>query len=203
MANELAKDYLRPEHGPSVDQLEEYRDLMTAIVRATHRGVKVTPRFPGTEFLLPGSFTQWSEPDAEGHLHIERDRTYSASYKQLGEGAHKLIVLESDSVLMAHQKRYATNRRVFRFGWQDDVVYDSQALYTEIISDAPSIIDIAAAGERTIGISELEEHCDPFRYSEHMLTDKTGVECLMHRTERYSRAYLAYLNDDYHDELAS
>lgn len=203
MANELAGQFLRPDHSPSVDQLEEYRDLMTGIVHAMHKGIKVTAQFPGKEFMLPGSFTEWSDPDAEGNVRIERDRTYSASYKHIGMGAHKLIVLESESVLIPKQQRYTTHRRMFRFGWANTTVHDSQAMHTEIISDAVSALTMVAGREKKVGISEIDEHADPFRYTEHLLIDESDFDCLMYRTERYSKAFLAHLRDDYYDELAS
>lgn len=203
MANELTGQFLRPEHSPSVDQLEEYRDLMIGIVHAMHKGVKVTARFPGTEFILPGSFTEWSEPNMDGHVQIERDRTYSASYKHIGMGAHKLIVLESESALLPNRQRYTTHRRIFRFGWANSTVLDSQATHTEIISDTNSAISLVGKDKKPVIVSEIDEHNDPFRYSEHILVDEKDVDCLLYRTERYSRAYLAHLRQDYYDELAS
>jgi hypothetical protein len=203
MANELTGQFLRPDQGPLVDQLEEYRELMTGIVRTLHKGVKVTARFPGTEFMLPGSFTEWSMPDADDHIRIERDRTYSASYKHIGMGAHKLVVLESESVLIPNRQRYTTHRRIFRFGWANKTVYDSQAIHTEIISEANSAVSAIDVGGKAVTVSEPDEHNDPFRYSEHILADESDVDCLLYRTERYSKAYLAHLRQDYYDELAS
>ncbi len=98
---------------------------------------------------------------------------------------------------------YATHRRIYRFGWANQTVFDSQAIHTEIISDAVSAVAVVGGDNRQISVSEIDEHTDPFRYSEHLLIDQSDMDCLMYRTERYSKAYLAHLREDYYDELAS
>ena len=72
---------------PTIVQLKEYRDLMVDIVRRQGKGIRYARQGErartriGTEYLLPGSLTEWSEPDKKFRTKIMRDRLYSASFR--------------------------------------------------------------------------------------------------------------------------
>lgn len=189
----------RPVHAPSIHQLEEYRNVLTSMVRSMRKGVRINPRFPDAEFMLPGSYTEWSAPDENDRVHIERDRTYSLRNRCLGNGAQKLVVLETESIFVPKQfesapDRYKTDRRIYRFDWSGSDVYRSRADVTEIISDAISGIDVKESKkQKTVSISNIDETADPFRVSEHMLVDDKEFARLFVRTLDYKDSYFGEL----------
>ena len=54
-------------------------EQMQAAVRSVPPGeAKVTQRFPGKAFLLPGAVTEWSVPDRKFRTHIEHCLLYTS-----------------------------------------------------------------------------------------------------------------------------
>ena len=136
---------------PTIVQLKEYRDLMVDIVRRQGKGIRYARQGErartriGTEYLLPGSLTEWSEPDKKFRTKIMRDRLYSASFRtDMGANAGRLLVLEGDSVRVGDA--YETRRNMFRFTWADPVgIYQAEVLPIRIISDAQTDAEIIQA----------------------------------------------------------
>ena len=108
---------------PTIVQLKEYRDLMVDIVRRQGKGIRYARQGEqartriGTEYLLPGSLTEWSEPDKKFRTKIMRDRLYSASFRtDMGANAGRLLVLEGDSVRVGGSLRNTSQHVPFYVG---------------------------------------------------------------------------------------
>ena len=132
---------------PTREQFEEYRELMTSIVRGMGRGVRVArigeraSTKLGTEYYLPGAHTEYRilAKGEAGYPRTERERRYSASYRQaMGVEAGRLLVLASDSVYLPDIDSYSTERRMYRFSWHDETVgvFQAEVLPIDIVSDA-------------------------------------------------------------------
>ena len=126
---------------PDVEQLMEYRDLLVDIVRQRGKGVRygrlderARTRI-GTEYLMPGTMTEWSIPNKKLETKVLRELRYSASMRRMGEQAGRLLVLESDSVRI-QPETFGTLRRLYRFTWDEGEVVESEVLPIEIISSA-------------------------------------------------------------------
>jgi hypothetical protein len=119
----------------------EYRDLLVDIVHQRGKGVRysrVGERAPtriGTEYLMPGTMTEWSIPNKRLETKVLRELRYSASMRRVGEQAGRLLVLESDSVRI-QPETFGTLRRLYRFTWDEGEVVESEVLPIEIISSA-------------------------------------------------------------------
>lgn len=210
---------------PTVEQIEEYHELMTEILHNQGRGVRLgrvgerANTRVGTEYLLPGAHTDWSIPDNKFRTHIERERRYSASYrKDMGEAAGRLLVLESDSVRVGDE--YKTRRNFYRFGWHELMgVYEAERLPMNIISDARTDMElIAQAGgpalkvmfdhEYTVERREPNETAGYMRYvnplretvSPWETVSDVDFDGLLQRTDEYGRDMRG---DAGRDELAS
>lgn len=189
---------LRPEFAPHVEQLEEYRDLMVDTARSVGKGVRVLARYPGAEFMIPGGMTEWSEPDRKGHIHIEHDRQYSASFREIGDAAFRLMVIENESWLLPGKEKYLTYRNMYRFSWNGDAqVVDSQVLGIEIISSAKveGVFDPGADKLPVmLQVSRTDDGQEPFRMMEHLMVDEVAFDCLLERTDSYQRDLLDQLD---------
>lgn len=210
---------------PSIEQIEEYRDLMVGIVREQGRGIRVgrpgdrARTRVGTEYMLPGAHTEWSIPDKKFRTKILRERRYSASYRaSVGEAASRLIVLESDSVRV--DDSFKTRRNLYRFGWHELMgVYEAEVLPVEIVCDARTDMELIETDfglratamfdhERTIESLDDDKTAgymrsiNPMRDTESPWQAVTEVEFdgLLFRTGEFSRDLLDELNDR---ELAS
>ena len=204
---------------PDVEQLMEYRELMIDILHKQGRGIrqarvgeKARTRL-GTEYMLPGGLTEWSIPDKKFRTHIERDRSYVASYRPMGEHAARLLILESDSVLI-DPKTYDTKRNMYRFSWAPEVgVYEAEVLPVQIISSASVDAEVRESGP--IGIREVlyldhentvesdpdkeyQVYVNPFREQQSPWDSVSAVDFdgLLRRTEEYGYDLLAQLAVD-------
>lgn len=196
----------------TIEQLLEYRDLMVRIVRgqgkdirySVHYGSKVRTR-PNTEYLLPCALTEWSQPGYEGgKTRIERDRTYTASLRRMGEGAGRLLVIESESKLSS-ENTYHTSRNAYAFAWDTLVgVYEAKVLPTELFSSAQTDFEVVTADE--LGVSEIaifdhentaastengeyEVFENPFSDTKWNAVSATDFAELVRRTTEYGRDY--------------
>lgn len=152
---------------PSAEQLRQYRDLMISILHRMGRGVRhgrIDERAPtriGTEYFLPGAHTECSEPNRDGIPHIERDNTYSASFRRIGTQAGKLIVLETRSELSEDKTTYSTARNIFRFRWDElGAIIEAEVMPIETYSSAETdaeIMEANAAGEQRTLLFDHEE----------------------------------------------
>jgi len=208
-----------PEDRPDVEQLMEYRDLMIDILHKQGKGIrqarvgeKARTR-PGTEYMLPGGLTEWSIPDKKFRTHIERDRSYAASYRPMGERAARLLVLESDSVLV-NPKTYGTKRNMYRFSWAPEVgVYEAEVLPIEIVSSANVDAEVHEAGpvgvrevlyldhEHTVESDpdkEYQVYINPFREQQSPwdAVSAADFDGLLRRTDEYGYDLLAQLAAD-------
>lgn len=204
---------------PALEQLLEYRNLMVDIVREQGRGIRHArygeraPTRPGTEYMLPGAMTEWSQPDRKHRTHIERERRYSASFRRIGEYAGRLLVLESDSVRI--DASYDTRRNLYRFGWDADGVQESEVLPVYIVSGTQTDVEIVlkdplgiqelmvADHERTMAAGKGDEpgyfrYINPWRTVESPWEDITAArfDGLMARTDEFGRDILAELRRD-------
>jgi hypothetical protein len=198
----IKNEFVRREDAPTPEQVEEYHELLRDISHAMHRGTRRTMRFPGSEFILPGALTDWVEPEKRVGALIERDRNYTLGYKNLGDAAHKLVVLETESVLLGTD-RYITHRQMFRFEWSNEGMYDAQAKKVEIVSLANGELTVLPEVATSIGVGEIDETCEPFRYMEDVLVSEADVDCLLYRTERYGKDLLRTTEEYIGDRLAS
>lgn len=80
---------------PSIDQLEEYYELMRDTLHSIGRGVRVSSTYPGKERLLPGFLDEFS-----GDSESMRQRSYAATMRRLGETGAVLAVAENDHILL-------------------------------------------------------------------------------------------------------
>ena len=188
---ELRTD-LRPERAPTLEQLGEYRDLMIDTTHEAGKGIRVFADKPGTEFIIPGSMTEWTRPDRKMRTHVEHDRNYAASYKTLGETARRLLVLETESWLTAGGLEYLTFRNMYRFSWEEDgPVTEAQAFKWEIISRSNVEAEVLPYPIKDVMMMELDRAGEPFRLMEHALVDEIAFDCLLDRTDSFRRDIVA------------
>lgn len=185
---------LRPERAPTLEQLGEYRDLMIDTTHEAGKGVRVFADKPGTEFIIPGSMTEWTRPDRKMRTHVEHDRNYAASYKTLGETARRLLVLETESWLTAGGLEYLTLRNMYRFSWDEDgPVTEAQAFKWEIISRSNVEAEVLPYPIKDVMMMEIDRVGEPFRFMEHELVDEVAFDCLLDRTDLFRRDIVATL----------
>ena len=204
---------------PYIGQLMEYRDLMINIVRQQGRyvrhgriGERARTRV-GTEYMLPGTLTDWSAPDKKFRTFTERERRYSASYRPIGEQAGRLLVLESDSVLV-NPDTYGTKRNIYRFTWGSAVgVSESEVLPIEIYSSTQvdgSVLSVEPYGIKDVVLLDQEQtsrvlagatdyqqgeysrYINPFRDNEYPweYVNQADFDGLLHRTIEFSHDLL-------------
>lgn len=144
---------------PDLDQLMQYRDLMVGIVRNQGKGIRyaregeVANTHFGTDYMLPGLLTEWSDLDDKLRSRILRDRCYSASFRPLGEKVGRLLVLETDSELV-NPTTYMTKRNMYKFSFAEHVgVFEASVLPNEIISR--SQFAFIGTPDRSHGIKDL------------------------------------------------
>ena len=199
---------------PDVQQLLEYRELLTQIlitqgrvIRFARAGERARTQ-QGTEYFLPGAATEVSIPDSKFRTHTTRERRYSASFREMGTHAARLLVLESDSVLL-DQAMYDTRRNIYRFSCDADGVYESEVMPIQIISSAT--VDAEVLEVEPFGIKEFlscdQEHTatataenggryhryiNPFRSTESPweIVGQSDFDGLLRRTQEYGRALL-------------
>ena len=199
----IPKEY---EQQPDVEQLLEYRELLIDILHRQGReiryalgaGDEARHMRAHTEYLLPKSLVEWSVPKKDGETHIERDRTYSASYRRIGEYAARLLVLETDSVFVAPD-HYATTRNAYRFTWDADDVSEAEKLPIEIVGKSHVSFAISPAGPvgvREVATFNAEQDDDSFcrlvnPFSETLWSpvSATDVDGLLRRTDEYGLEY--------------
>jgi hypothetical protein len=192
---ELRTD-LRPERAPTPGQLEEYRELIIDTTHEAGKGVRVFADKPGTEFIIPGSMTEWTRPDRKMRTHIEHDRNYAASYKTLSDTARRLLVLETESWLTSGKHNYLTLRNMYRFSWEKDgAVTEAQALKWEIVSRSNVEVELLPYFAKDVLAMEIDRTDDaesaPFRFLEHALVDEVAFDCLLDRTDSFRRDIVA------------
>lgn len=170
---------------PSLEQIEEYRELMETIVHSTGKGVRrarigerARTRI-GTEYFLPGAHTELriQGKGEEGYPRTERERRYSVSYRQaLGVEAGRLLVLESDSVYLPETDVYSTKRRMYRFSWHDMPIgpFQAEVLPIDIVSDARTDGEIVMSRAHDESKSGLLLSLDHERTVEGLDPDKTS-----------------------------
>jgi len=161
--------------GPTVAQLLEYRDLLIDVLnrqgRSVRRKVHYGKNAPNvrerTEYLIPRTLEEWTEPQGEEQRTlVERDCAYVASFRRMGEGAARLVVIEHQNALIdspeyseedgAYQmvKKYNTNRRRYRFSYNDLVgVYEAEVNESQIISSPGSDGEIISADP--LGVTDI------------------------------------------------
>lgn len=212
----------RPELGhkrPDVEQLMDYRDLMVDIVRQQGKGVRVarmgelaTTRI-GTEYLMPGTMTEWSIPNKRRETKVVRELRYSASMRRIGERAGRLLVLESDSVRV-QPETFGTRRNIYRFSWDEDsVVQESEVLPIEIYSSAQADAEVLHAepygikdvlaidmertaeygGEYTRFVNPATNYQEGLEAVAWESVDAAGFDGLLYRTDLFGREILAEL----------
>lgn len=131
---------------PSFDQLIEFRQTLTDIVRAQGKGVRIarlgeiaTTRL-GTEYMIPGAYTEFSPQSKsdKGYPRTERMRRISASFRpSLGSLAGRMTVRDSEDVYLSDIDSYLARRRSYRFEWdKSGQVTLSEVLPVDIVSDA-------------------------------------------------------------------
>lgn len=201
---EAQRHSLHPDQAlPYVEQLTDYRDLMIELARAAGRGVHVSARRPGVEFMMPGSVTTWSQPDLQGRIHIEEDRQYSASFRALSEAACRMLVIESKSLLLPEGDRYRTYRDIFRFTWGEEVrALDADMISVEILSSAAVEGVFDPQADRlpvTFKLGTLDGGQATLRMMEHCPVTEVGMDCLLSRTDSFKQA----LCDDDTSSVAS
>ena len=213
-------EHLAPnDHAPYTGQLMEYRDLMVDILRQQGKyirhgrlGERARTRI-GTEYMLPGALTDRSTPDKKFRTHTERERRYSASYRRIGDRAGRLIVLESESVLL-NPDTFGTSRKLYRFTWESAVgVFESEVLPIDIISSTKidgSILPFEPQGIKDILVLDQEQtarvtagatdyqqgeysrYINPFRDGEYPWdpVSCTDFDGLLHRTTEFGEDLL-------------
>lgn len=202
---------------PDVDQLMEYRDLMVDIVRQQGKGVRyarmgelATTRI-GTEYMMPGTMTEWSIPNKKLETKVMRELRYSASLRRIGERAGRLLVLESDSVRV-QPETFGTRRNIYRFSWDENgVVQESEVLPIEIYSSAQAdaevlhvepygIKDVLAidmertaeyGGEYTRFVNPATNYQEGSEVDAWELVDAAGFDGLLYRTDIFGKEILA------------
>jgi hypothetical protein len=190
-------EHLVGRDAPVAEQGEDCLELLYDTVCALGGDVKVTTRFPGKAFLLPGGLTEWSAPDLRLRTHIEHDRNYAALVRYVGDTAKKLVVLETESWLIRPEKAlYYTERRMYRLQWDTEVV-DAQALKVEIVSPKEVHAQALTRGYRDDLLLEVTEELefdedknewkDPrsFRSTEHELLTAADIDILLNRIEQF------------------
>lgn len=204
------------ESRPDIEQFGEYRELLTSIVQAQGRGIRYARQEEkaktrvGTEYFLPGAATEYSIPDRKMRIHTLRERRYSASFRPIGEHAGRLLVLESDSVLLP-SATYGTQRNIYRFMWDQSLgVVESEVLPVEIISsthvdaevlpiepfgikDVLSLDQEHTAHETADQGGEYQRFVNPFREKEYPWKQVNAVDfvALHDRTDDFGKALLS------------
>lgn len=178
---------------PSIEQGEEYIELLQDTVRSIGRDVVTTRRFPGKAFYLPGGLTEWSTPDTQHHTHIEHDRHYSGLVRYIGDGARKLCVLEMESWFRPKTNEYYSERNMYRMTWDARRVTDAQVLKQEIFSRANNIAIALPRGFRDDMVFEIAEDAGSdddlisFRYADIDAMTEAGMFALYDRTQEFQR----------------
>ncbi len=194
---------------PTIEQGEACIELMQAAVRSVPPGeAKVTRRFPGKAFLLPGAVTEWSVPDRKFRRHIEHDRHYSALVRY-GDVARKLVVLETESWFQPEGDQYYTERNMYRLEWDGAAMRDAQVLRTEILSPATTYAVALPRGYRDDLLLEVTEELefdeetnmykDPksYRMLTHELLRETDVDNLLDRMAQFQQGMVSARGIDY------
>lgn len=197
---------------PDVEQLMDYRDLLVDIVRRQGKGIRVarigelaTTRI-GTEYFMPGTMTEWSIPNKQLETKVVRELRYSASMRRIGEGAGRLLVLESDSVRV-QPETFGTKRNIYRFSWGDDGrVFESEVMPIEIFSSAQAdaeVVEFEPYGikdvlsfdqERTAEYGgEYSRFVNPSTnyQNEWEPVDEAGFDGLLYRTDIFGKEIIA------------
>lgn len=204
---------------PTVEQIEEFRTLMTDIMHSLGRGVRlgrmdeITRTRIGTEYFLPGAYTDLTTITREGRLYdrTERETRISASLSPaLGERAERLLILSTHIQYMSDIDAYNSRRGMYKIDY--DVVpigvFRSQVLPIESVSDARTDGEIVSGGKKTLLTLDHERtveggdpdrssgyHSDinPFRTTDDPWETVTREDfaALIARTEQFGRDRLA------------
>lgn len=163
-----------PEDRPTVEQLQQYRDLLVDVLHRQGRDIKYAVHYgknahvrADTEYLMPRTLTNWTKPQGEKkRIKAERDRAYAASFRRMGEGAARLLVIEhenqlvevpdfnSDSNDIRFKKMYDTNRRLYRFTYSPLVgLYEAEVQQSQIMSSPGTNFEVVSADE--LGVTEV------------------------------------------------
>ncbi|NCU38361.1 hypothetical protein EOL96_04880 [Candidatus Saccharibacteria bacterium] len=182
--------------GPVIEQGEELVSLMYDTLGMINKDVKIPKRYPGKAFLLPGSVTEWSRPDAKDRVKIVHDRTYSASVRHVGDGAKKLIMLEFEAWYRSHTHEYYSERNMYRVEWRGAEMIDAQVLRQEMISPAQATGVAVPNLFRDDLVMEIvdEQRFDDngvtipprsYRYLSYDLLTEVDLDSLLDRTQQF------------------
>lgn len=181
---------------PSVDQLEEYYELMRDTLHSIGRGVRVSSTYPGKERLLPGFLDEFS-----GDGESMRQRSYAATMRRLGETGAVLAVAENDHILLPPNPqgggwRYSTFRALYKFSWDTRIgMYESRARVFDIISAARTDAEVLprrADGNDILALDHERTNSDTLRYDHGWLeVHDSDVDGLLRRTQEYSDGLVA------------
>lgn len=132
---------------PETEDVALLLDEAMFALHAIGRGIKLHPKrcdlmkYADSEFLLFPSYEVFLSVNKEGSSKVERDQTFSFLHKKLGASAHKMIVIETDSV-RTDDETFNTLRNYYKMEWDSLVgVYGSEVSRTFFTSSAESIID--------------------------------------------------------------
>ena len=205
--NELNDFQPSPLDRPTVEQLQEYRNLLVDVLHRQGRDIKYSAHYSkdahvraNTEYLTPRTLTEWTEATDDIPSQIERDRAYCASVRRMGEGALRMIVVEHENQLTAVPEEgsesgelqmtevYVTERRQYLVAYNPLVgTYEAQVGQLHKVTNAKSESELVFMDELTeTNDEERREEVDEVVWRDATAAD---FDELIERTRQYADDY--------------
>jgi hypothetical protein len=170
--------------GPGDHDAETLNELYSELVYVTQslgKGVRRLARYPGSDFILPPPLAEYTLPDTKLRTKLKSEQLIVARHMQMGEAAHSLQVIESNTTL--NDDRYNRGRVFYRFTWSGSEVLEAQQIELTINADARSIFESLESSQGAA--VALFQQAETTRRARISMLEQHNIENLLHRTEQF------------------